>query len=317
MSAALSIARRVALALATLVLLSVGVFFLAQVLPGDLPEKMLGRFASAEQVALLTEQLGLNRPIIERYLEWAVGFVTLDWGVSPLSGASVFDLLTEATLKSIRLGLLSFLIAVLLAFIGGIFAAKKAGSRWDSVINYSAVAAAGIPEMVIAIVFIAVFSVGLGWFPPSAQTRSDSILVQLHHLLLPALVIAPATAGYLLRIIRAEALVVYNSDYVRTATLKGAGPLRIDLSHGLRNILSPVMPVLGANLIYMATGMIVVERLFNYPALGNVLYNAAMSKDVVVLTTGTMIAGVILVGINLLSDLAMVLLNPKAKAVAS
>lgn len=304
---------RLALAVLTLALLSVAVFLLAQVLPSDIARQILGKYATSEQVADLNEQLGMNRPPLERYFEWAGGFIRFDWGTSPVSGAEILPLLRDATLKSVQLGLLSFVIGILVALVGGILAAKRPGSKLDAAINYSAVAVAGVPEMVVAVVSIAVFGVGLGWFPVTAQTDSPSPLVQLHHLILPALVMAPATACYVLRIVRAEAIKIYESDYVRTAVLQGASGWRVDIVHGLRNLLSPVMPAFGANLIYMTTGMIVIERLFNYPGLGNALFSAANAKDVSVLTTGTMIAAVVVVVVNLLSDVAMVALNPRAK----
>lgn len=304
---------RLILTVITLVLLSLAVFFLAQVLPGDIARQILGPYAAPEQVDMLNERLGTYDPFLDRYLSWAGGFITGNWGVSPILGVPVQTVLADATLKSFQLALLAFIIVLAISFFFGIRAAKRAGSVRDAIVNYTAVGIGGIPEMVTSVIFIAVFAVALRWFPSSAQTTSDSPFVQLYHILLPALALAPTTIGYTLRIVRAQAIDVFSSDYVRTATLKGASPARIEVRHAFKNILSPISPVLGANFIYLVTGIVAIERLFNYPALGTALFNAAISKDVVVLATGTMIAASIVILVNLLADVIMVLLNPKAQ----
>jgi len=307
------ISQRILFTLLTLFVVSLGVFVLAQVIPGDLGRTMLGPYATPDQVAALNDELGLNRPVLERYGEWIGGFVTGDWGVSPVMGVSVTTVLFEALGKSLLLGAVAFAIAVPVSFILGTVAAKRPGTRTDKLINMLSVGASGVPDIVSGVVLISIFAVALRVFPSTAQTTDPNPLTQIYYLLLPSLALAPTMVGYLARIVRENTRDVVQSDYVRTAVLKGIPRSIINRRHIQRNSIAPSLAVFGAQLAYLTTGIVAIERLFNYPGLGSVLFKATSSSDIVLLATGTMLAAVVMVIINFSADMSMILLNPKLR----
>jgi peptide/nickel transport system permease protein len=304
---------RVLYSVVTLLLVSIGIFVLAQVLPGDIGRTILGPYASPDQVAALNSELGLDRPVWDRYLDWLGGFVTGDWGTSPVLGVPVADVLLDALGKSVALALVAFVISAPVAWWLGTWAGRRPGSRADRAINLLSVGASGTPDIVSGVLLIAVFAVTLKIFPSTAQTSSDNPLEVLYHLVLPSLAVAPTIVGYLARIVRANTRDVVESDFVRTAVLKGVRPSQVITRHVARNAFLPGIAVFGAQLVYLVTGLVAVERLFNYPGIGSALLQATTANDVVTLATGTLLAAVVLIGINLVADIATVLANPKVR----
>jgi len=185
------------------------------------------------------------------------------------------------------------------------------------VINIMSVGSSGTPDIVSGVVLIAVFAVALRAFPSTAQTTDPNPLMQVYYLILPSLAVAPTMVGYLARIVRASTREVAESDYVRTAVLKGIPGGWIRSRHIGRNALPPTLAVFSAQFVYLLTGLVAIERLFNYPGIGSVLLKATQSSDVVVLATGTLLAAVLLVGVNLIADVAVLLLNPRLRTVSS
>jgi peptide/nickel transport system permease protein len=315
--AARMIMHRLLLTVLTLFVVSVGIFVLAQVLPGDIGRTMLGPYASPDQVAALNDQLGLNRPVAVRYLEWLGGFVTGQWGTSPILGSEIGTVIASAAGRTALFAVVAFLISAPISYLVGSYAGRHPGSRLDRVINLGSVGASGTPDIVSGVVLIAVFAVALRVFPSTAQTTDPNPITQVYYLILPSLAVAPTIVGYLARIVRANTREVAESDYVRTAVLKGIPDAGIRRRHIGRNAIVPGLAVFSAQLVYLLTGLVAIERLFNYPGLGSILLKATETNDVIVLATGTMLVAVLLIMVNLVADIAMVLLNPRLRTVAA
>lgn len=307
------IAYRLLFTVLTLFVVSVGIFLLAQVLPGDIGRTILGPYASPEQVAALNSQLGFDRPAAVRYVEWLVGFVTGQWGISPVLGSPIDTVLLAALGRSVLLAVVAFLISAPISYMLGSYAGRHPGSRVDRLINLGSVGASGTPDIVSGVVLIAVFAVALRVFPSTAQTSDPNPLVQVYYLVLPSLAVAPTIVGYLARIVRANTREVVESDYVRTAVLKGIPGSWVRRRHIGRNAIVPGLAIFSAQLVYLLTGLVAIERLFSYPGLGSVLLNATRTSDLMLLATGTLLAAVLLIGVNFLADVAMVLLNPRLR----
>ncbi|GAB3600178.1 ABC transporter permease [Microbacterium tumbae] len=301
----------------TLLAVSAGIFLLAQVLPGDIGRTMLGPYATPEQVAVLNEELGLNRPMAVRYLEWVGGFVSGQWGASPVLGSDIAPVLAAALGRTVMLAIVAFLIAAPLSYAVGSYAGRHPGSRADRVLNLTSVGASGTPDIVTGVVLIAVFAVALRAFPATAQTTDPNPIVQVYHLILPGIAVAPTIVGYLARIVRANTREVTESDYVRTAVLKGIPRSWVRRRHIGRNAIVPGLAVFSAQLVYLLTGLVAIEKLFNYPGLGSLLLKATQTNDLVLLATGTLLAATLLIAVNLIADVAMVLLTPRLRTAAS
>jgi peptide/nickel transport system permease protein len=308
---------RVLFTVLTLLVVSVGIFLLAQVLPGDIGRTMLGPYATPEQVATLNDELGLNRPVAVRYFEWLGGFLTGNWGSSPILGSEIGTVLAAALSRTVLLAIVAFLISAPISYLLGSYAGRHPGSKADRLINLGSVGASGTPDIVSGVLLIAVFAVALRVFPSTAQTSDPNPVVQIYYLILPSLAVAPTIIGYLARIVRANTREVVESDYVRTAVLKGIPRTWVRRRHIGRNAIVPGLAVFSAQLVYLLTGIVAIERLFNYPGLGSVLLKATQTSDVVLLATGTLLAAVLLISVNLVADIAMVLLNPRLRTVAT
>ena len=214
--------KRLGLALITLFLLSVIVFGISTILPGNVGRAVLGPFATQESVDELNEQLGTNRPVFTQYVEWAGGLLHGDLGTSLTKQVPTWDLLEPALVNSFKLALVAFLICVPVSILGGIIAGLRYGKLTDKTITITGISLAAMPEFVTGIVLILVFAIWLGWLPVTAQAdEGASVLTQVKYLLLPALTLTLVLFGYIARITRAGVVEALESDYARTAYLKG------------------------------------------------------------------------------------------------
>jgi peptide/nickel transport system permease protein len=308
------LARRLVLALVTLVLLSVIVFALGQLLPGNVGRNVLGGFASQDSVDAFNKEHGLNKPAYEQYLTWASHAVRGDFGTSYTSGESVDSILERALPKSAELALFAFVIMIPLAFIGGLIAALKAYQWPDRVISIAGLSLTVVPEFVSALVAIVVFGLLLGWLPVSARWPDGAnIFTQLRYLLLPALVLVGVLFGYVSRMVRAGTIEALDADYTRTAYLKGLGLRQVLFKHVLRNALLPTIAVVATQTGYLLGGLVIVERAFNYPGMGQEIVSHAVLKDFSVVQAGVMVIGATYLIATVLADVAYSLLNPRIR----
>lgn len=310
--------KRLGLALLTLLLLSVIVFVAGQVLPGNPSRAILGNFASAEAVAQLDKELGLDRPLVVQYWDWVSGIPQGDLGESYQYRAPVTSFLFAALGQSLKLAALAFVLVVPLSILGGVVAAMYRGRIADRVISTTGSSLATMPEFVSGIVLIVVFAIQLRVLPVSASAPPGSgLLTQLKHLLLPAIPLVFVLFGYIARIARASTIEALESDYVRTATLKGLPRRVVIFRHVLRNSMLPTITVIATQMGYLIGGLVVIETLFNYPGLGRLIYDAGNQKDFPMLEAGVLVIGAVYLTATLIADALTPLLNPRVRLQAA
>jgi peptide/nickel transport system permease protein len=306
--------KRLWLALITLFLLSVIVFAISTVLPGNVGRSVLGPFATQESVDALNEQLGTDRPILEQYWDWASGLVQGDLGESLTLQVPAWDLLQPALENSLKLALVAFLLVVPLSILGGVIAGLRYGGAVDKTITIAGMSFAAMPEFVTGIILILVFGIWLGWLPVTAQApEGANILTQVEYLLLPALTLTLVLFGYIARITRAGMIEALDSDYARTASLKGLPSAVVVRRHVLRNALLPTIAVVAVQVGYLVGGLVAVEVLFNYQGIGLLIYESAREKDLPLLTAGVLVVGVVYLVVTLVADILYAALNPRIR----
>jgi peptide/nickel transport system permease protein len=306
--------KRLGLALLTLVLLSLIIFFAGSVLPGNPGRAILGPFASQHAVDALNQTLGVNRPLIAQYWSWATGILHGDLGISYQYRLPVSTFLFPALGRSLKLAILAFVILVPLAILGGVLAALYRGRFVDRSISVTGLSLTSIPEFVSGIVLIVVFAIGLKWFPVTATPPpGTSPLVQLRYLILPAIPLVLVLFGYIARMARAGTIEALDSDYVRTAVLKGLPRSTVIWRHVLRNSLLPTITVIATQCGYLIGGLVIVETLFNYPGLGRLIVTAATNKDFPMLEAGILVIGIVYLGATLIADILYTILNPRIR----
>jgi peptide/nickel transport system permease protein len=309
--------RRLGLMLLTLWLLSLIVFFAGQVLPGDPGRAILGPLAAPAAVQALDAQLGVNRPLITRYLSWLGGLLHGNLGISYTYRTAVAPFVGSALFNSLKLAALAFVIVVPLGIAGGVIAALRAGRLTDRVISVTGLTLATVPEFVSGIVLLVVFSVTFKLLPVTAAAGPGaSAGQQFRHLILPAIPLIFVLFGYFARMARAGTIDALASDYTRTAVLKGLPQHTVLLRHVLRNSLLPTITVIATQTGYLIGGLVVVETLFNYQGIGGLIYKAAQAKDFPMLEAGVLTVGVVYAIATLAADLLLIALSPRLRAAA-
>ena len=300
--------------LITLWLLSVVIFLMSAVLPGDVGRRVLGPFADARAVAALNEELGTDRPLLTQYLDWIGGAIQGDFGESQAFRRPVGEVIGPAIRNSAKLAVLAFIIVVPLAILGGVVAALKEGKLTDRLISIGGLSATAIPEFVWAVLLIIVFSLGLGLLPSTAQyPEGASVFEQVEYLLLPALCLVFVLFGYIARMARAGTIESLDADYTRTAVIKGLPQRTVMRKHVLRNSLLPTIAVIATQTGYLFGGLVIVEVIFNYNGLGRVLFQAAQQKDFIVLQSAVLVIGVVYLVATLIADILYSVLNPRVR----
>ena len=308
------LARRSALALLTLWLLSALVFAGGQLLPGDVARAILGPLADAQAVATLNRQLGLDRPLLLQYWDWISHFVTGDMSQSYVYRAAVAPYVRTALGFSLKLGAVAFVLVVPLGIAGGVLAALHAGRPIDRVISIVGLSATVVPEFVTGIVLIIIFGIWLKILPISANWPPGAgVVTQIHYLLLPSLPLVLALFGYLARMARAGTLEALAADYTRTAVLKGLRPREVLWRHVLRNALLPTITVIATQMGYLMGGLVIIETLFRYPGIGGLIYAAARDKDFPMLEAAVLMVGIIYCIAGLAADVLYAWLNPRIR----
>jgi peptide/nickel transport system permease protein len=308
------ITRRLLLSLLTLWLLATIVFVIANVLPNDVGRTILGPFAPQESVDALNERLGTNRPLLERYGDTLVGLVTLDFGASFVTNQPVLPTLLDAVARSAKLAGLALIITIPIAIVAGLLAARRRDRAADRAIVLVGLTSSSIPEFVTGTILIVVVGVQLGWLPVTARPpRGADFLTELRYLLLPALAMAIVYFGYIARMTRAGTIEVLQSDYTRTAAMKGLTTAQTMRRHVLRNALIPTVAVIAVQIGYLFGGIIAVERIFNYNGMGQTMLFAAQRKDIPTLTAGVIIIGVVYMLATLAADIIIAWMNPRIR----
>jgi len=307
------IAKRLGMSLLTLLMVSMIVFAVAQVLPGDVGRTILGPYATNEQVARINTLLGMDRPVLSRYLSYMGGFLQGNWGDSYLLNQPVRDLVLTRLGHSLILGVFALLLIVPISVGLGVLSALRENSAVDRIISVTGLSLIALPEFVAGTILLVVFGIQLEWFPVSSAVPNANVADVFRQLLLPSIPLMFVLFGYVSRMARAGTIESLGSSYVRTAVLKGLRRRRVVTRHVLRNSLLPTITVIGAQVGYLVGGLVVVESLFNYPGVGQLIYTSATGHDVPTLEAAVLVIAGIYTVSNLCADLLYGVLNPRIR----
>jgi peptide/nickel transport system permease protein len=312
------IARRLALGVLTLFLISVVVSCAVLALPGDAATAILGRQATPERIAALRDQLHLDDSVITQYLDWIGGVLTGSFGESAATQQPVSELLSDRVANTAFLVFVAAVVAVPLSIGIGVWTAMRRDRAVDHVISTSTLVLAALPEFVIGIGLILLFATSVfHWFPavsllaPDERAWSDPSVV-----VLPAATLVLAVTPYISRIMRGSMIEVLESEYVTMARLKGLHERTVIWRHAVPNAIVPAIQVTALQLAWMAGGVVVVEFVFSYPGIGALFIDAVANRDMPVVQTITMLAAAIYVVLNLLADLATIAVTPRLRTEA-
>ena len=307
--------RRLALALVTLVILIFVIFLLTRVFPSDPARQLAGPFAPEERVEELNEQYGLDDPFFVQFFNLLRDVFTLDFGESlSRPGEDVMDLIWPALRNSAQLVLFALIPTIPISIAGGVLAARRKDTLTDRTIVTLGLASASIPEFVSGVVIQYLLGVQLGWFPAVGPVPEDAgFLTTLDYLFLPALAIVIVYFGYIARTTRAGTIIALDSDYARTAFMKGMTTTSVVRKHVLRNSLQPTVAVTGTQIGYLFGGLVGLEIVFNYAGLGRLIFEAATAPDFPLLQAGVITVAVIFMLCTLGADLIIAWMNPRAR----
>ena len=308
------ILQRLGLGVLTLLVVSVLIFFAVELLPGDLAEAVLGQAATAETVAAMREQLGLDRPAVVRYLDWLSGAVVGDFGNSLVTGERVSVAIGERFLNTLMLAAYAAVIAVPVSITLGVLVALMRNSIFDRVANVATLTSISSPEFFLGYILILFLSVRLGWFPAIASLQADmSLSDYLYRTFLPALTLVLVVTAHMMRMTRAAIINLLASPYIEMARLKGVRPLRVIVKHALPNAWAPIINVVALNLAYLITGVVLVEVVFVYPGIGQLLVDAVAKRDFPIVQACCLIFAATFILLNLAADVGAILTNPRLR----
>lgn len=309
------ILRRIGLGLLTLWLVSLIVFAAVLALPGDAATAILGKEATPDRVAALRDQLNLNDSVISQYFQWLGGLLTGDLGTSAATQEPVSDLLSARVGNSVFLVVVASLVALPLSLLIGVWTAMRRDRPVDHITSTVTLVLAALPEFVIGIALVLLFATSVSHvlpavsiLPPGTHAWEDPKVV-----VLPAATLVLAVTPYISRIMRGSMVEVLESEYVTMARLKGLPERTVIWRHAVPNAIVPAIQVTALQLAWMAGGVVVVEFVFQYPGIGAALVDAVALRDMPVVQTVTMLAAGIYVGLNLLADIATILVTPKLR----
>jgi peptide/nickel transport system permease protein len=309
------VVRRLLLGLLTLFVSSVIIFAATQALPGDAARSILGRSATPESLAELQRQLGLDKPIVTQYWEWISGVFTGDLGTSLANSLPVTEILGERLVYSLFLMLIAGLIAVPLGIALGAISARRRDGVFDQVTSFITLGLAALPEFVVGITLAVLFSTTVFQVLPSVIVTEPGARPWEYptELVLPVVTLVIAVVPYTARIMRASTIEILESDFVEMARLKGLSERLVLWRHAVPNALAPTFQITALNLAYLAGGIVVVEAVFNYPGVGLLLVESVRARDMpTVQAIALLIAGLYVV-LNLLADLATILVSPRLR----
>ena len=306
--------RRVAQILPTLLFVSMLIFGLQQLLPGDPAKILAGEEQDPSVVAHLRAKLHLDEPLPVRYAYWVGGVLKGDLGESVRTQEPVLDLVKQKLPVTLQLAGMAMVIALVIGIPAGIVAAVYRGTWWDSVANGVALWGISTPNFWLGILLILLFSVQLGWLPASGYVSPfEDLRANLAAMIMPAFVLGNAIAAVLMRHMRSAMLQVLSSDYVRTARSKGLPERVVILKHALRNALTPVITLGALELGTLLSGAVLTEQVFTIPGFGKLIVDSVFNRDYAVVQGVVMITATAYIVLSLLADIAYFIANPKLR----
>lgn len=307
------LSKRIALLAFTMLVVSALVFAAFEFTPGQVARKVLGPFATQDQVDRLTDELGLNRPVVVRYGEWLGNTLSGNLGYSTLYKTEVNNIIGDRLKNTLLLAGVAFAIIVPLSIILGITAGMREGSFLDRSISVASIVTTSVPEFASGVFLASIFVIWLGWLPGTSPLDTGAGWSIWQQLVLPVCVMVLYDLGYVVRMVRASMVEVMTRPYIRTAILKGLNFRTVIMKHALRNAMIAPFTVILLQLNYLVTGVVVVEAVFAYPGFGRMLLEAALAQDVAVVEAGALFAVLISVFTQIAGDLGYMMLNPRIR----
>ncbi|QWK79239.1 ABC transporter permease [Ochrobactrum sp. BTU1] len=297
-----------------LLLVSVFVFLLLRLTPGDPAAILAGDAATTEQLERIREAMGLNEPILTQYFTWMGNIMQGDLGVSLISGVPVLDMVSQRIGPTISIAILTIIIAVLVAIPMGVVAAWRHRSWADYLVMSFSVLGFSVPVFLVGYVLLLIFSVNLGWLPVQGfRPISSGLGGFLERAILPALTLASIYIALIARMTRAAMLDVLGEDYIRTARAKGVSDRRLLFVHALKNAAVPVVTIVGTGFALLISGVVVTESIFNIPGIGRLTVDAVLARDYPVIQAMILLTSALYVFVNLLIDLSYTLFDPRIR----
>lgn len=308
------IGKRLAVAVLSLFLVSLAVFFITELLPGDTAQELLGQAVTKEAAAILREQLGLDRPAVLRYMDWIFGLFRGDLGFSLVSNRPVSDLIAERLPNSLILAAITMAITIPLSLCLGIIAAIWRGSVFDRAISSAAIMFVSFPEFMIATLIVMLFSVYLKWLPAlSFLPPSADFPTIVLAFIMPVTVLVFSSCSQMIRLTRAAISDAMATPYVELALLKGASRPRLVLRHALPNSVAPIVNSVALSMSGLLGGVIIVETVFNYPGLAKLMVDGVMTRDMPLIQTCSMIFCGFYLLLIMAADIIAILSNPRLR----
>jgi peptide/nickel transport system permease protein len=308
------IIRRVFFAIIVLLGVSIITFVIVALIPGDPAVVLLGIHATEESLAAVRESFRLDQPLLVRYFSWLIQVLQGNLGISSSSGQPVLYVLKSSLGATLMLATISTILALLISIPLGIISAVKQGTTTEHLLSVVAITGLSMPDFWVGIVFIMLFSVRLGWFPPSGYVSMiDDFFLSLKYAALPAIAASWRLTASLTRFVRSSMLQAINNQYITTALAKGLSDSTVIIKHCLRNALIPVVTITGLQFGSMLGGLIVIETMFAWPGLGRLAVQAIGFRDYALLQGVILIFAAVFSILNLLVDLSYGFLDPRIR----
>ena len=306
--------RRIGIGIAVLFVVSIIVFIMTSILPGDVAQIILGQSATPETLAALRAQLGLDQPWYMRYLMWLGDMVTGDLGISKAGGATISSLIDSRLGNTMMMAGLVATISIPISIVLGLLAAMHPGTWLDRIVTFGTLSLISVPEFFIATILVLVLAVNLGWFNATVFLNGDESFWQLFQkLAMPVFTLVIVVSAQMIRMTRAGILNVMSSPYIEMAILKGVPRRRIILRHAFLNAIGPIANVIALNLAYLVSGVVIVETIFSYPGLAKLMIDGVQTRDLPLVQACAMIFCGTYVILILIADIASIVSNPRLR----
>lgn len=308
------ILKRLILTLPVLLGISIIVFFIMALIPGDPALAILGSYATPENVAKLRMEFGLDKPLLQQYLIWLMNLLHGDFGRSYSLNRPVLDEVLERLGPTLLLAGTSLLLCTVLGLITGIISAVKQYGWQDKLLTLLVLVGISTPSFWLGLILVLIFAVQLHWFPASGMFAiygGGDLADMLHHLILPAITLAVVATGVIARLTRSNMLEVLRQDYVRTARAKGLSERKVIYKHAFKNALVNIIPVIGIQAGFVLGGAVYIETVFQWPGIGRMLVTAITTRDILLVQGGVLLVAACYVLFNLLADVLQRLLDPR------
>ena len=310
------ILKRLISAIPVLLGITVIVFLIMAMIPGDPATAILGSYATPENVEKLNRDLGLDKPLVTRYFIWLGNMLSGDFGRSFSLNRPVIDEILDRFNATLILAGVSFVLCTLLGILAGVVSAARQYGFADKAITFTVLIGISVPSFFLGMMMILVFAVNLRWLPVSGMYAiygGGDLIDLARHLVMPALALAVVATGVIARLSRSAMLEVLRQDYIRTARAKGVHERRVIMGHALRAAMVSIIPVLGIQAGFVLSGSVYIEIVFQWPGVGRMLVDAILKRDILLVQGGVVFVAAAYVFVNIAVDVAQSLLDPRIK----